>query len=283
MEPRVIRQGDYLLQLAHAFGFDADAVWNDPQNEGIRRLRSDHNILAPGDVLYIPEQASKDPDVKGLTTGATNSFVSNAPTVKVSVQFSDAELASQACVLGELPDLTGLMTDVTGTLTLDVPVTLSIVTVKFTAADVVCVCALGNLDPIDTVSGVYQRLQTLGYIDESFPFDPDDPNLPLVRAGLRALRSASVASGPDASVTSGPSSTEDDGATDGPPSDASPSDLPAAGPASSGAPDGSPQSTSTSDDYAAITCSDAWQTYGLNDDGSLDDETSKLLRDAHGC
>lgn len=40
MEPRVIRQGDYLLQLAHAFGFDADAVWNDPQNEGIRRLRA---------------------------------------------------------------------------------------------------------------------------------------------------------------------------------------------------------------------------------------------------
>ncbi len=54
MQPYVIRQGDFLLKLAHKFGFDADSVWSDPSNSALRTLRSDPNILSPGDILYIP-------------------------------------------------------------------------------------------------------------------------------------------------------------------------------------------------------------------------------------
>ena len=59
MEPYVIRQGDYLLQVAHTFGFDADTVWNDDKNSDLARLRPDHNILRPGDILYIPDNKSR--------------------------------------------------------------------------------------------------------------------------------------------------------------------------------------------------------------------------------
>jgi hypothetical protein len=35
----VIRKADYLAFLAHRFDFDADTVWNDGANAGIRTLR----------------------------------------------------------------------------------------------------------------------------------------------------------------------------------------------------------------------------------------------------
>jgi len=37
--PWVIRKADYLAFLAHRFDFDADTVWNDGANAGIRTLR----------------------------------------------------------------------------------------------------------------------------------------------------------------------------------------------------------------------------------------------------
>ncbi len=55
MQPYVIRQGDHLAHLAHKFGFDPQAVWQDGSNDELREARPDPNILCPGDVLYIPD------------------------------------------------------------------------------------------------------------------------------------------------------------------------------------------------------------------------------------
>ena len=57
MQPYVIRQGDFLAKLAHRFGFDADTVWNDAANTKLGDARTDPNILAPTDILYIPDDA----------------------------------------------------------------------------------------------------------------------------------------------------------------------------------------------------------------------------------
>ncbi len=56
MKPYIVRQGDFLMKIAHAQGFDADVVWSDPKNEGLERTR-DPNLLHPGDLLWVPESA----------------------------------------------------------------------------------------------------------------------------------------------------------------------------------------------------------------------------------
>jgi hypothetical protein len=259
MEPYVIRQGDYLLQVAHTFGFDADTVWNDDKNSDLARLRPDHNILRPGDILYIPDQAYKTPDYQSLNTGATNSFVADAPTTTINIQFSDAQLASQACIVVELDHLTGLTTDGSGLLTFAAPVTLQIATITFSVLALTYSCRIGFLDPINTLSGIYQRLQNLGYIDDAIAFDAT--NLTLVRGGLCAFKAnVSTPNAPDNVATS-----------DAPPDSAQAS----ASDASAGA-DSTPKQDPT-------PVPDDELKDGLKDDGTLDDETSHLLLTAHGC
>jgi hypothetical protein len=73
-EPRthVVRQGEYLEQIAYNVGFDVDTVWGHEKNADLRALRKDqHNILCPGDVLYIPAVDAPPPaPVQGGTENA---------------------------------------------------------------------------------------------------------------------------------------------------------------------------------------------------------------------
>src|SRR5580692_10180723 len=133
LEPYVIRRGDYLLSVAHKFGFDADTVWSDPANAKLRQLRPNQNLLYAGDILYIPNP--KAPVMKTLEVGATNTFTSDPPTVTLTHQFvgvDETTYASKAYAVGELDFLTGLQTDGNGVATFPVPVTLDQATVTFT-------------------------------------------------------------------------------------------------------------------------------------------------------
>ena len=74
--PYVVRQGDYLVKLGFVYGFDAEEVWNDAKNEEIRGRRPDHNVLAPGDIVYIPVKKKEGlPIIKGTT----NHYVAKVP------------------------------------------------------------------------------------------------------------------------------------------------------------------------------------------------------------
>jgi N-acetylmuramoyl-L-alanine amidase len=187
MQPYVVKQGDCLARIAFQFGFDADAVWNDNKNADLRAIRPDPNILWPTDVLYIPDQVDKQPNMLNVDTGTTNTFTADAPLVKVSVRFSDAGCASKAFSVPELPSLTDLTTGGDGTATVSIPVTLEVFHIVFTDSGATYALAVGHLDPLTTMSGILQRLQALGYL--ATDMDLDDPSyLELIRAALRALK-----------------------------------------------------------------------------------------------
>jgi LysM repeat protein len=171
LQPYVIKQGDYLAALAYQLGFDADTVWNDPANADLVKLRQNPNILFPSDILYIPEQVDKDPAAQSLKSGTTNTFVTNRPTVKITVQFADAAFASLPFTVQELPNLTGLRTGADGTATFSVPVSLAMATVVFSSRTATFACQIGNVDPLGTLSGTFQRLQNLGYIAQTIEFE----------------------------------------------------------------------------------------------------------------
>jgi hypothetical protein len=153
LQPYVVRQGDYLAKLAYRFGFDADEVWNDQRNADLRALRQNPHILWPTDILYIPDDAP--PRMFALTTGSTNTFVTDVPTVDITIQFAEPAFASQTYTIQELDQLTGLATDATGTATFSVPVTLQTATLVFTDSGATFVCKIGHLDPIETLSGMF--------------------------------------------------------------------------------------------------------------------------------
>ncbi len=271
MEPYVIRQGDFLESLAYQFGFDADTVWNDPKNADLRQLRTNPNILYPTDVLYIPSQ-SGPPQMTTLATGSTNSFVANSPSVPITISFSDTAFASQSYSIQELPDLTGLATDASGTATFSAPVTLSTATISFADSGTTFAIDIGTLDPIDTLSGISQRLQHLGFIDDA---NVDPTNLDTLRAALRAL----TATQPGADLLP----IEPPPVSIPPPSDSEPSNSsppsndPQEDPASTS--DASPPTDgSAAPSYAPAPQDNA----GLTDDGTLDDATSARLLAAHG-
>jgi hypothetical protein len=240
VQPYVIKQGDYLAKVAHKLGFDADKAWQDDANSALRQARPNPNILWPTDVLYIPDPS--DPPTHAIQAGTTNDFVSRVPMATVTVRFSDPSLASQAFTIPELPDLTLQPTGADGTASFEIPVTVGTFTIAFTASGATFQLSSGGLDPIDTLSGVIQRLQNLGYLDR---VDPSLLPLDRVRMALGAFK---------ASLSS-------DGAGD----DANPSTDPDA------------SSDSTVDDSRAIPFN-----AGLGDDGTLDERTAKMLVEAHG-
>ena len=254
MQPYVICRGDFLRKLAYQLNFDADAVWNDDKNAELRRARPDPRLLYPTDVLYIPDEQDRQRPAQSLVTGSDNSFVATAPTMPMIIAFKDPRCASQACAIPELPGLVGLSADTEGVVSFDIPVTVDMFTVQFTEIGLEYPCGLGYLDPINTLSGIFQRLQNLGYIYIGLSLTDD---LEVVRRGLRMFKA--IATPPEAAPQS------------------SSADAPSS--AGDSSEDQPPSEPIASDDRGASSQDDA----GLSDDGTLDETTTELLRQAYGC
>ena len=179
--PYVVKQGDHLLQLALANGFDADAVWNDSQHDSLRDQGRTPHLLKPGDTLYFPEPRRTKLTVK---TGKSHTFVVQVPKMNVSVTFVGKELANAACTVRFGQRSLDATTDADGKLSVQVPVNVSIVDVEFTALGYHQRLKVGHLDPVTVPSGQIQRLQNLGYL----PRGDDDQTLRLSRAFARYQR-----------------------------------------------------------------------------------------------
>lgn len=193
MKPYVIQQGDYLTRLATRLRFDADAVWNHPANEALRALRPDPNQLCPGDLLRVPAEPVEAP--LPLRGGAANRYRSRAPRVGLTVAFRDgdegAPLANERYVIEGLGGRVTGTSDGDGRVRFEVPVTVSEVRVVFCERHLAFQVDVGHLDPVNSDSGVRQRLAHLGF--DGWPLGaaaglprPEDDGARAVRAFQRA-------------------------------------------------------------------------------------------------
>jgi hypothetical protein len=255
-----------------------------------------------------------------LVPGSTTTFVSTPPTLPVAVKFTGADpsaYASKAYVVQELEDLTGLTTSGDGLATFDAPITLQTMTVVFTDSGESWRLKIGSMDPIETLSGIWQRLQNLGYLEGDIELDPD--NLDPLRVALTRLKEiaqpdaddapASAPPAPSAPPAGGgvsepvgggpsPGSMDADPTWDGssdssdsspPSSDGGPESIPGSAASSATAlsssadspgPDSSPAEADPDPDSDPTPPppDDA----GLSDDGTLRDDIKALLVQAHG-
>ncbi len=165
MRPYVVRQGDYLTRLAHTMGFDADAAWGDARNEALRRRRTNMDVLAPGDVIYLPEPRRAG---RSIAPHATNSYRARVATVTVRLTMrgdDGAPLANERyAVEGLGPRLTEGTTDGHGNLTFEAPVSAREVRLRFAEGRAVIPLQIGHMDPISERSGAPARLLNLGYL-----------------------------------------------------------------------------------------------------------------------
>jgi hypothetical protein len=193
MRPYVVRQGDYLFQLAQRWGFDADEVWNAQENAVLRETRPNPQQLAPGDILQIPEERAPPPS---FASGGTRRYRAEVPRVEVRFTLREGldPLADEPYeVHGVGRETLEGTTDGEGTLSVAVPVTTRQVEIRFPEMRLAVPVLVGGLDPIDTPSGVAQRLANLGMtgfssqlLDHRSPLPPEQ----LEELAIRRFQSA---------------------------------------------------------------------------------------------
>lgn len=168
MRPYVIRQGDYLTRLGERLGFDPEAVWNDDANRELRERRGSPNMLAPGDVLQVPDEAvSPSFSLRARTTNRYSAVPARV-TVNLTLRQDGDVLANEPCeVLIEPPQ--SVSSDGDGRVTFEVPASCEEVTVRLTQRERGLRVRVGHLDPASEPSGVAARLINMGYLSPDRP------------------------------------------------------------------------------------------------------------------
>ena len=165
-----VAQGETVSLLAVQYGLLPDAIWNSPGNQSLKKQRDCRDVLYPGDQLEIPEPKLKKAPAQA---GKLYHIQKKAPPLMLHVRFLDANdqprsglsyLITMRSAEGD-EDRKGA-TDGDGFL--HEPLTPKIhsaeVTLCYGDDQEFHEFRLGHLDPVDTISGLQQRLNNLGYL-----------------------------------------------------------------------------------------------------------------------
>ena len=160
----VVRQGECCASIASMYGFDWRTVWEDPENDRLREQRRRPELLLDGDVLFIPARRLRE---ERRPTGARHRFVAIGRTVQIRVQFlrCGEARASEPYVLHAGRIKCEGHTDRQGMVEARVPAGVQNATLILGEGEGSDVYELkiGHLDPAETVTGIQQRLQNLGF------------------------------------------------------------------------------------------------------------------------
>jgi len=157
----VVTQGECINSIAAEHGLFWKAVWDCPENAGLRERRPDPNMLLPGDQVFVPELREENHDAP---VEDTHRFKRKGvpATLKVRLLNNGEPRRNEkwtAIVDGKL--VKGA-TDDEGSMSLSLdPRLVSIVLELETGVNYVL--KLAELDPLETISGVQARLNNLGY------------------------------------------------------------------------------------------------------------------------
>lgn len=173
VRPYVVRQGETLAKIAFEQGFDADEVWRHERNGELKAVRPDPSVLAPEDLLFVPDRPAAGAN---LAIETENSFRAPVPHVPLVFELRDASgpLANGRCGLWIGQTVLEKNSSADGRVTFEVPVNLTFARLVVDAppaegsgssearrfeSDVL----IGHLDPVSTDSGRRARLDNLGY------------------------------------------------------------------------------------------------------------------------
>ncbi|MFZ4574888.1 MAG: peptidoglycan-binding protein [Phycisphaerales bacterium] len=162
-----VRQGDCIYSIAAEHGLFWKTIWNHPENEDLRRLRVDPNLLMPGDEVFVREREER---LHPAGTESRHRFRHKGVPANLKVRILlNGEPRKNEAWHAELDGkrISGT-TDGDGILELAVNPRIVSVLVNL-ASGYRILLQVRHLDPLDTISGVQARLNNLGY--ESGPVD----------------------------------------------------------------------------------------------------------------
>lgn len=157
-----VKQGETTAGLAAEHGLFADTIWNDAANAELKKKRKDMNVLLPGDVLVIPDRRLKEvdkPDAgkhrfkrKGIPAHLKiRVFLRGKPCAgkSFSLFVNGREIKGVTDSDGRLDEMIDPSADSAVLALVDESLELEV--------------QIGDLDPVDTLSGQKGRLNNLGY------------------------------------------------------------------------------------------------------------------------
>lgn len=193
-KPHVVKQGEHVARLALLSGSTEDEVWNHEKNAELKARRGSPEILAPGDVLYLPAGP-----VEGLELekGADNAYQATVPRKPFSVKLATlaGPIADEPYEVRGLPQRPGSpppggRTGSGGEVELEVPVTTRELSIHLPRLVQTFTLALGAMDPLEETSGVRMRLENLGLLSGGREPEPGEVEAALVafqsKEGLEA-------------------------------------------------------------------------------------------------
>jgi hypothetical protein len=164
-----VQQGDYLSKIAKQNGFlDYHIIWDHPSNAQLKQQRQNPNVLFPGDQVFIPDMEERD---ESGCTEKRHTFVVNKQPLKLRLVLEDIyeqPIANAACLLLVDGQTFQVTTDGDGKTEQEIPAdskegSLVISDDQTPFQNSAIPIKIGNLDPVDQVSGQIARLNNLGY------------------------------------------------------------------------------------------------------------------------
>jgi Putative peptidoglycan binding domain len=160
----VVTQGENVLTLALRAGLSWRAVWDHPNNADLRARRSDPNVLAPGDALFLPELREAE---FACATNARHRFKLKGIPARFQLQLMERgrPRSGEPFVLDVDGERITGVTTADGVVDVNVPphARQAVLTVGRDARRRGYTVALNHLDPVDTVAGAQGRLANLGF------------------------------------------------------------------------------------------------------------------------
>jgi N-acetylmuramoyl-L-alanine amidase len=163
---------DSIPSLAHENGHFWETLWNHPANAELKSKRKTPYVLAPGDLVEVPELRLKDYDGAADTR---HKFVRKGVPAKIKIQlFRLGEpRRNEPYVLIIDDEVIHGTTDGDGIIERYVTPNSKGGVLKLDGGKEVYPVRIGELNPVDTTSGARQRLNNLGY-NAGEGSEPDD-------------------------------------------------------------------------------------------------------------
>lgn len=168
MPKHTVEQGEYLSKIATKYGFaDYQVIWNHGENAKLKKKRENPNVLAPGDIVFIPEKGEKE---ETRATEKKHRFKAKKKPLMLRLVVKDADdrpVPNTKCQLFVEAQTHDLTTDGNGKIEAVIETTAEtgklIVKDEKIPIDLDVPIKIGHLDPIDEISGQKARLNNLGY------------------------------------------------------------------------------------------------------------------------
>ena len=166
--------------IAAEYGFsDYTIIWEHPNNAQLKEQRKNPNVLLPGDNLFIPDKEQKQ---ESGATSKRHTFKVKQEKLNLRLVIEDIyekPIANAQCVLFIDEQSFQITTDGQGKIEQEIPNniqkgTLVIKSDQTPFQDDFLPVRIGDLDPMDSISGQCARLNNLGYFAGNSN-DPDNP------------------------------------------------------------------------------------------------------------